>query len=531
MATNAKVYEELNRAWKATCHILLGEEIGELKAYEDWLADLEKLRTERSAVSGNEVYLGVKQYCKDARFVSFNEIDFGKRFEPLSINEIKDIDSIVESVRERVCYAGDLLIGNCRFVESSSNITDSNYIYRSWLVDNAQHVAYSDYVKDGRYVFGTNDAVTSGYIIKGYMSLNLQRGFGHNLAVNSSDIYYGSNLWGCSDCIFCFNLRNKRHAIGNLELTIERYKELKKKIVSEIASELKDKKSIPSIFEMVSQLPGERSGISVGASPKFDIKPIDGAFKKTYSLLLKREPSHIDEYRDFLLKNIPQLRVEKDSETNLENLVGGCNPRIVFPKKRGISFEEAAALFNARSIASEDAGRVSLHDTIRLAPVAFINTTCAAGNNQNVSKAQQYYNSNHCYFGSYYSGSQYSAFSFWPRDSSYAFGSSILFDSSFCINCYYSRNLTRSFEADGCKLSSDIYFAHNCENVHDSMFCFNAKNLKNAIGNAPLPSEQYGKVKNSLLEQIADELDKKKDLKWNIYNVGRMLLVKGSSDQ
>jgi hypothetical protein len=84
----------------------------------------------------------------------------------------------------------------------------------------------------------------------------------------------------------------------------------------------------------------------------------------------------------------------------------------------------------------------------------------------------------------------------------------------------YSSNLTRAFEVDNCSDCSDIYFSHNCENVHDGMFCFNVKNIRNAIGNGALPLEKYKAVKKSLLEQIVSELEKKKNLRWDIYNIG-----------
>jgi hypothetical protein len=52
------------------------------------------------------------------------------------------------------------------------------------------------------------------------------------------------------------------------------------------------------------------------------------------------------------------------------------------------------------------------------------------------------------------------------------------------------------------------------------MFCFNVKNLRNAIGNAQFPPDKYRSIKDSIIEQMADRLIKKKDLKWNIYNIG-----------
>ena len=90
----------------------------------------------------------------------------------------------------------------------------------------------------------------------------------------------------------------------------------------------------------------------------------------------------------------------------------------------------------------------------------------------------------------------------------------------FCIKCYNSAKITRCFECDNCESCADLYFSHNCENVRDSMFCFNVKNLKCAIGNAVLPTDQYKRVKGALVAQMADELEKKKNLKWDIFTIG-----------
>ena len=75
-------------------------------------------------------------------------------------------------------------------------------------------------------------------------------------------------------------------------------------------------------------------------------------------------------------------------------------------------------------------------------------------------------------------------------------------------------------EVDSCESCSDLYYSHNCENVHDSMFCFNSKNIRNAIGNVALTTPDYMRIKKMIVQQLADELETKKDLKWDIYNVG-----------
>jgi hypothetical protein len=51
------------------------------------------------------------------------------------------------------------------------------------------------------------------------------------------------------------------------------------------------------------------------------------------------------------------------------------------------------------------------------------------------------------------------------------------------------------------------------------MFCFNAKNRRFSIGNSELAPGQYKSLKETLLSQMAEALQKKKGLEWDIYNV------------
>ena len=67
---------------------------------------------------------------------------------------------------------------------------------------------------------------------------------------------------------------------------------------------------------------------------------------------------------------------------------------------------------------------------------------------------------------------------------------------------------------------SDSFYCHNSEGLTDCMFCFNVKGKKYAIGNAMLAPDRYRQIRDSVVEQLADELEKNKKLKWDVYNVG-----------
>jgi len=232
-------YKEVNKEWKATCRILFGTEVGELDEYSGWLSSLnDKFFTRNSSLSGKQVVFGTDAYCPGAKIISFDEVDFTKRFEPLSINEIKDMDSILEAVSERAYYCGSIIIGNSKFVESSSSVADSFFVYRSVKISGSKNIAYSQYLRLCENVFGTNEGGSSKFCIRGSAHYFNQRSFELWIGGNSSDCYYSYGLDACKDCMFSFNLVGKMNAIGNMQLPKDKYLSIKRKLLSEMAQEL-----------------------------------------------------------------------------------------------------------------------------------------------------------------------------------------------------------------------------------------------------------------------------------------------------
>jgi hypothetical protein len=72
---------------------------------------------------------------------------------------------------------------------------------------------------------------------------------------------------------------------------------------------------------------------------------------------------------------------------------------------------------------------------------------------------------------------------------------------------------------DGSYSSRDSFFCHNCENVSDSMFCFNAKALQYAFCNQPVGKEEYARLKKILLGYVNRELGEKGALEESIFNI------------
>ena len=525
-----QVYDILNKEWKSTCRILFGKELGELKEYEPWLLEhVIALRREHSQVSGKDVYLGLGAYCKGAKFIGFDEIDFNKRFEPLGINEIKDIDSITEAVQERVCYAGGIVLGNSQFVEKSTDISDSHYIYDSILLGNSKYIAHSSVGRLCEYCFGCNGIGDTKFCINGYETYKDVRCFEIWDSEFCSDAYYVFGCNGCQEAIFSFNLSGKRHVIGNLELDRQKYLSLKKKIIEELRGELEKRKRVKSIMEMVNQTTPPQEEIErlrkklekrAWRAQEGHLEPMEQAFSHTSALILGKSLSGVDKYDKWLLRHIWQQKISSSVLTGRKILLADYSNHFAIPDYRLIKRDELEEIKGELILSEEEVEQVGVKNAAELLNRIMLDAPEYDIENINVIDCSFADHSANGYRTIPMVHSKNCAFTSWARHSDNIFGSSTMWDCSSCIKCYNSVRLSRCLEVDNSKNCSDGYFLHNCENVHDSMFCFNAKNLKYAIGNAPMPTEKYNSAKASLLSQIVSELEKTKTLKWDIYNIG-----------
>lgn len=93
---SSRLLEKLDEEFGKTCKVIFGGGIGALADFEPYLKEyMQQPKKFKSAVSDEDVYLSGSSYLPSSRFLGFNEIDWKRKFEPLGINEIKDIDSIV----------------------------------------------------------------------------------------------------------------------------------------------------------------------------------------------------------------------------------------------------------------------------------------------------------------------------------------------------------------------------------------------------------------------------------------------------
>ncbi len=531
MPVQSPAYLELNKKWKATCKILFGQEIGELSEYREYLTELgysDPLIHRKSSISGKEITFATTDYCQKAKWMGLSEIDFQKKFEPLSINEVKDIDSVVSAVQERIYYSGDVILGNSKFIEKSSNISDSFYVYESAKASDSKYVAYSDWPKISECIFGSTAAGESNFCIRCNDTFRDTRCFELWGSLNCSDCYYVSGLNGCTNCLFCFSARGIKNAIGNLELPQAKFSGLKAKLLSEIRETLKKEKSLPSLAQIMGKChdySGEVKALLKGRieyeEKKADMAQIETSFSKTCEVVLGKPLHGLSSYSTWLSSHSKKLKTVPSVASGKPVYVGGYAHYFDLPENRLLTEKEALELVKVSRLSEQEASSISIKNVHqKIGKIAYISLDYHDGANINVNESPTYGYSSHIFRTFPVVYSKYSAYTFWARSSEHIFGGAIVFDSNFCLNCYNSVKLQRCLEVDSSRNCSGLYFSHNCENVHDSMFSFNAKNLKNAIGNAELGKEKYAPLKEKLISEIYSELERKKSLKWDIYNLG-----------
>ena len=521
---DTELYSRLNGKWQSTCRLFFGREIGELARYKGWLCEsLEPFEKRKSARSGKEV-VAVGPYPQGAPFISFDEVDYSRKFEPLSLNEMKDIDSIQSALGQRAVFCGNAILGNSSHAEESTGMEDCHYVLGCHTFHTSQDLAYCTIGREVKSSFGSSVIGESIHNIRGHNTWRTARCLCCQRVYESSDIAYSYYLDGCTECMFCFGLMGKRRMVGNAQLSESEYARVKKKLLSDIADELEAKGRAPSILELLpKQAPRLPKLARKSPAPAFDESKVQTAFDEACNVVLGRKLGSVRDFKGYLTKYTRNISSVKSAASGEAVYLGGyAIDHDLAAKGRVVKLWELHGICQTRQVPeSLSAGRISLSGIGELiSPVAvfsteeFVLTTNAAecstvhfGNN--VLCCSRAYHAKDC------------AYSCWPRDCDHMFGIDATRNSSFCIHCYNSYKLSRCFEADTSQNCTGCYFIHNCENVHDSMFCFNVKNLRYAIGNSEVGKEEFARVKKLVLSEILSSLGKKHDCPIGIYGIAR----------
>ncbi|MFA5105763.1 MAG: hypothetical protein WC506_02265 [Candidatus Micrarchaeia archaeon] len=525
---------DINGAWKKTCQVLLGDEIGDLERYRGYLLKyVQPTATRKSALSGKPVCVpSAEPYPAGSRFISKEEeaeyAAWLSKQTAMGINEIKDLDSAVSALGEKLYFCGDVVLGNSSNVEKSTDVTNSHYIYESWLIrDGAKYVAFTNNMRGSEYCFGSADGGAVSFLIKGYDPFMDTRCFEVLRSKPLFDSYYVANLQGCNNCMFSFNLRNASYRIGNLQLGKDKYNSLKQKLLEDIRDTFKSRKEVPTLIDIIGQgtgkvllprmenAPGKPEAVPMRHAAQ-NMAPIQSAFDNTCMVVFGKRLGDVRDFGPWLGEHVSGVVPVKSCASG----AGFYSPELGFYlpiSKRMLTLEESLAL-GSKSVGAQELDRLSLANaSMLLASISPTTPEVIVGSNLNIIDCVDYQDSANSYMGSHVFFAKNSAYTFFGRSSENVFGVDKVLYSNNCIRCRNSTNLARCFEVTDSYSCQDSYFCHNSENLSNCSFCFNAKNLKYAIGNLEIGREKYMKLKAALLAEITGELEKNKSLRLGVY--------------
>ena len=406
---------DLNQAWNSTCRVLLHEELGPLADYAYYLKKyVGPVRTQRKSVlSQKPVTTADDDYHPDARYISNEEqAEYQKLYStPFDLNSVKDLDSLLSTLSERFIYSGDVVLGKFHAIERSNRCADVQFVQDSQDVSDSQYVAHCAMLRRSTYVFGSDCTGEIDYVIKNFQGWKSQRMLETTNTQYCSDAYFSANVRYCQDVMFSFNQSGKHHMIGNLELPKEKYFELKNKLLAEMADELKRKKDIISIAELLGapsragkeeRRPASWDVDGVHSSKPYFGRPVDypaqldDAFASTCQVLLGRRLSGVmTDYESWLMCHV---RAAPKAKSALST-----KPLWVLPilfnepvRNTHISLEEAAEA-GKRKITEAEATLLSLANVKSLlAPIALFTCEVTLGQNAQVSDTVSYSDAVRC---------------------------------------------------------------------------------------------------------------------------------------
>jgi hypothetical protein len=248
------------------------------------------------------------------------------------------------------------------------------------------------------------------------------------------------------------------------------------------------------------------------------MKEIDKAFADTTKLLFGKELGPLEDYEDWLTHRIPEGRNLKSATSKKMLYVPGYAIFRYIPKGAAADLKAMATLSKKQMALGGDENLRNIAG--KLKEIAVYVTEFVEGENLDVTDSTIYMNLCHAYKTVDCFHTKYAAYSFWSDYGDHTFAVSKSFNCKFSVKCYDSGNIIRSLEVDFSKNCSDVMFCHNCDNVRDSLFCFNTKNLKYAVGNVEIGKEAFMEVKKKFVSYALAKLEKEKRLDFDIYDIG-----------
>jgi len=231
---------DINQSWNSTCKTVFGQEIGDLSKFKDYLKEAVPGKSVFSSFSQRPLFVGSGEYPMLGRYFddSAERALVEKQNQPFKLDQIKDIDTLTSTLKERFVYGANKTQGRCEEIQSSDFVVDSINVLGSAHILRGKNIAYSYKARDCESIFGSTAFGYGANAIRAYYNKGITRVFECTTCETITDSLFCYQTFNSSDCMFCFNSRNRRHCVANVQLSKEQYAKLKSTLLEQIVGEL-----------------------------------------------------------------------------------------------------------------------------------------------------------------------------------------------------------------------------------------------------------------------------------------------------
>ena len=237
----------IEKGFASTGSVLLGKSPGSITQYENWLA--------RNAVNlaPAKTAFGRQTHCPrdfayvnsipEGRIANYAEMmALGKK--SLREGEVQTLGGIRRAIGKIGYFTLELYVGENSNCISSPLVYHGTNIYKTYDATYADNTGVCFLALNSKYVYGSYRILESQFSMKCYNSLYLNRCLELDSCSKCADSYLCHNSEALQDCMFCFNMKGRRHNIGNTQFDKDTYSKAKASLVSQMAMELEKKKSL-----------------------------------------------------------------------------------------------------------------------------------------------------------------------------------------------------------------------------------------------------------------------------------------------
>lgn len=233
----------IDTAFANTTSVLFGKPLANMESYDKWLLARigHKIRKAKSKFSGKDVWVVQIDFFDKfgSNVITLGESEeYGKNALSLAEVEKLSIGNAVRALAKISTASPEIIYGENIDTHECAGYGPTQHCFRASFCWFSKKAAYGFWIRDSDSVFGCSNLVLSSFCIRCHSSTNLTRCFEVNDSSASSGCYFCHNVENCQDCMFCFNTKNKRYAIGNVEVGREEFMRIKSLVTASILSEL-----------------------------------------------------------------------------------------------------------------------------------------------------------------------------------------------------------------------------------------------------------------------------------------------------